>query len=126
MSFVLIDRRDPAHTLTLNAWTWRPLLDILYAIVPLNDERYALLGSNASGAFTTSESRRIATVLRRELLARLSPGERILPDTTITSEPDDDQLQRAPGELWRNYSVSYKSLVQFIEFCETSHGFEVT
>jgi hypothetical protein len=60
----------------------------------------------------------IAGFLKEVVLPLLKPGERLLHDFTVTSEPDDGTFHRDQPE--RNYSLHHEVLLAVIAFLEES------
>lgn len=126
MSFILTDCSAKERELQINAWNWRPTLEIIDTFGIIDKERLELMGINTVGArVSEDEAHRIGEKIRDEILSKLMPQNRILYDLTITEEPDDFELYREESEAWKNYSATYSWLKEFSEFCISSKGFEV-
>lgn len=125
MGFELVDLGDPTHSVEVNAWNWRPTLEILRALGMLTPDRLEILGFNGGAEVTAAEASAIAQRLRTEVLPNLQPQGRVLYDLTITAAPDDGTFHRAPDTQWQNYSASAEWLATFAEFCATCQGFAV-
>jgi hypothetical protein len=128
MSFILVPHHG--EEVQINAWNWRPTLEILRVENLVDDEALELLGCNGCGATVDDElAQRIAAALTRRL-AGMRPGERVRGDLSITAEPKPRMVFKpgmAPDEIdpVELYSAQYEWLVQFRDFCERSGGFEV-
>jgi hypothetical protein len=85
MSFILAARRG--GELQVNAWNWRPTLELLLNENLIDRKRYELLGANGCGAGVDGElANRFADAIERRLkLADMKEGHRMLADLTITS-----------------------------------------
>ena len=128
MSFILVPVKG--EDLTLNAWNWRPILELVFAAGLITEDEHELLGCQGCGARVNAEkARRIADALTRKLES-MKPGQRILADLSVSS----DQKERAvfsPGsshtEIDTNelYSTTFECLQTFVRFCEGSAGFQV-
>ena len=129
MSFILVDYEDDKHEVKINAWNWRPTLEIIRTFNLFDEEKLEMLGCNGVGAsVTTEEAHEIGQRLRDNILPTLKPGERILHDLTITSEPrepHDFTRSYPPEESLKIYSARYEWLKTFSEFCLSSKGFKV-
>jgi len=126
MSFVLVSKRGE---LQVNAWNWRPTLELLLAENVLVDEQFERLGENSCGgrvdAYTANK---IADAVER-WVADMKPGERMLPDLTVTSSKREPVVWTPNGDIEGDtkglYSASYEWLVVFRDFCRQSEGFEI-
>lgn len=129
MSFILVSERGD---LQVNAWNWRPTLELLMAEGVVTHEQYERLGENGSGGQVDAiAAERIADVIERWLMStKMNPGERMLADLTVTARkrvpidfsPNGGAEPLDPNDL---YSASYDWLVAFRDFCRQSGGFEV-
>jgi hypothetical protein len=123
MTFILVPlHADPNDDLQVNAWNWRPTLELVSRAGLLDDEAVERASAQGAGGRVTAEQAlRIAEFLDR-YLGDLTPGQRVRSDGTVTSEPKNYQLDQEPREL---YSATYEWLSQFRDFCRTSGGFTV-
>jgi len=129
MSFILVSKRGD---LQINAWNWRPTLELLMAENVVTQEQYERLGANGCGGRVDADTAgRIADVIERRLAAtKMKPGERLLADLSVTSSkrvpfvfsPNGDLKAAEMADL---YSASYEWLITFRDFCRHSGGFEV-
>jgi hypothetical protein len=130
MSFILVSKHGD---LQVNAWNWRPTLELLMAEGVVTREQYERLGANGCGGHVDAATAdRIADVIERQLIStNMKPYERMLADLTIMSR------KRIPAVFSPNggaesidindiYSASYDWLVAFRDFCRQSGGFEVS
>jgi hypothetical protein len=123
MTFILVPlHADPNGDLQINAWNWRPTLELLHRARLLDGEAVQRAAAQGAGGRVTAEQAlRIAEFLDR-YLADLAPGQRVRADGTVTSEPKTHQLDQEPREL---YAATYEWLSQFRDFCRSSGGFMV-
>src|SRR3954471_22684873 len=85
MTFILVPKQG--EDLQINAWNWRPTLELLYAERLITEEDYELMGAQGCGGQVDGAlARRIADALERRLLS-MKPGERIRFDQTKTVKP---------------------------------------
>jgi hypothetical protein len=124
MTFILVPvHADPNGDLQINAWNWRPTLELLHRARLLDDEAVERAAAQGAGGQVTAEQAlRVAEFLDR-YLTDLTPGQRVRADGTVTSEPMTYRLDQEPREL---YAATYEWLSQFRDFCRTSGGFTVT
>ena len=129
MAFILVSKRGD---LQVNAWHWRPTLELMMAENVVTPEEYERLGAHGRGGRVDADTAdHIADVIERRLAStEMKPGDRMLADLTVTSS------KRAPTMFVPNgdvdsvdtnviYSASYDWLVAFRDFCRQSGGFEV-
>ncbi len=128
MSFILVPQFG--EELQINAWNWRPTLEILRAENLADDETLELLGCNGCGATVDGElARQIAAALTRRLVG-MSTAERVRADLSITAKPKR-KIVFTPGmsadeiDPLELYSAHYDWLVTFRDFCARSGGFKV-
>ena len=129
MSFILVSKHGD---LQVNAWNWRPTLELLMAENVVTAEQYERLGARGCGGRVDADTAdHIADVIERRLGSiAMKPGDRMLADLTVTSStraptvllPNGDAESVDTNEL---YSASYDWLVAFRDFCRQSAGFEV-
>src|SRR5262245_16571478 len=127
VSFILVSHRGD---LKVNAWNWRPTLEVLLAESVVTREQYERLGAHGCGGRVEAQTAdRIADVIDRRLTG-MKPGDRVLADLTVTSRkkvpvvlsPSHPVESIDVNDL---YSASYDWLVEFRDFCRQSGGFEV-
>lgn len=128
MSFILVPVKGEG--LKVNAWNWRPTLELLFAAGVITEDEHELLGCQGCGARVDAEKAgRIADAVTRKLDS-MNPGQRMLADLSVSSEPK----QRAvfsPGlndkDIDTNElsSTTFEWLHTFVRFCERSGGFKV-
>ncbi len=121
MGFVLVP--EQGETIFVNAWNWRPTLELLRAHQVLDPEAIEMMGYQGGYPVTAEEAKEIAVLLDR-VLAQLGAGDRILHDLTVTDEPDTFEFYR--DDLARNYSASAEWLAEFRDFCRAGVGFAVS
>lgn len=129
MSFILIPTRG--EDIQVNAWNWKPTLELLRAANLINDDMHERLGIHAAGGNVNAESTcKIADFLDAQLAA-MKPGDRIRADLQISSTPKEPVLF-TPGmkmediDAFELYSATYDWLVMFRDFCRRSDGFRVS
>ncbi|GII75875.1 hypothetical protein Sru01_08570 [Sphaerisporangium rufum] len=111
------------ESLHVNAWNWRPTLELLEESGVLDAETIAFLGFNGDFDLTGEQAQRIAAFLDT-YLADVPVGGRVLLDGSITTEPDTFEFHR--DDLARNYSATVPWLTRFRDFCRTATaGFTV-
>ena len=128
MSFILVSKRG--DDLQVNAWNWRPTLELLMAENVVTREQYERLGGQGCGGRVDADTaNHIADAIDRRLVSTdMQPRERMLADLTITSDAHPPTVFSPNGESeWYDdtYSASYDWLVTFRDFCRQSEGFEV-
>lgn len=126
MGFTIRDL-DPvggAGALDVNAWQWRPTLEIIESL-GFGDETRAILMhySGVSVEFDRDEARAIARAIRERYLPRMGADTRLTADGGFIDEPDRVGFHR--DDLSLNYSATRPWLEQFCEFCERCQGFAV-
>ena len=85
MAFVLIPRNG--EEVVINAWNWRPTLELLREAKLVDDDLYDRMGTHGRAAKVDAETAcRIADFLDRELLA-MKKGDRVRADLTVTDKP---------------------------------------
>jgi hypothetical protein len=129
MSFILVSKRGD---LQVNAWNWRPTLELLLAENVVTPEQYERLGAQGCGGRVNADTAdHIADLIERRLVStEMKPGERMRADLTVTSSkrvpivflPNGDVESADTNDI---YSSSYEWLVAFRDFCRQSGGFEV-
>jgi hypothetical protein len=128
MSFILIPKNG--EDLKINAWNWRPTLELLRSADVIDDdlfERMGIHGFKAEVDATTAN--RIADFLETRLRV-MKPEQRLLADLTVSDTPKkrmiitpDTMIHQI--DVVNVYSASYEWLVEFRDFSRTSGGFEV-
>ena len=128
MTFILVPAEG--EDLQVNAWNWRPTLQLLLALDAITEEDHELMGAQALGGRVDSEKAgRIADAIAQELKS-MNPGERMQASLTVTKEPKELAVffpsMSAPDiDVNELYSTSYEWLQTFEKFCRLSGGFEV-
>ena len=128
MAFILIPKNG--EDLTINAWNWRPTLELLHKNNLIDDDLYERMGTTCRGqSLKLRIAARIADFLD-ERLRTLKAGDRIRADLTVTNEAKKP-LIFTPGMQTDQigvvdaYSATYEWLVRFSDFVRTCGGFEV-
>ncbi|MEV5539484.1 hypothetical protein AB0L13_21740 [Saccharopolyspora shandongensis] len=109
------------ESIDVNAWNWRPTLVLLAQYDLLDAEKLELLGYNCFERVTGEEAGRIAAFLD-DYLATVPDDGRVRLDGSVTTEPDDYQLQGEDPA--KNYSAAHAWLTEFRDFCrQADDGF---
>jgi hypothetical protein len=110
-------------SLGVNAWNWRPTVELLERAGIIDAETAGLLGCNIDVELSGEQARRIAEFLDT-YLAGLPGDGRVMLDGSTTTEPDTYELHR--DDLSRNYSATADWLRTFRDFCRAAtNGFTV-
>ncbi len=123
MGFWITDLKDETHELKVNAWNWRPTLELIEQFQILEADELERMGFTGGGGTATLDQARIIADRLEVVLEDLKPKDRILYDLTVTSDPDTFELHRE--QLDKNYSATYEWLMEFAAFCRTCNGFTV-
>jgi hypothetical protein len=128
MAFILTAKNG--EEVRINAWNWRPTLELLREAGLIDDDLYERMGTHGREAKIDADmARRIADFLDRRL-GFMKQGERIRADLTTTDRPKT-QVIFAPGTKVEDidavdlYSATYGWLLEFRDFSRRSGGFEV-
>ena len=128
MSFILVPSQG--EDLKVNAWNWRPTLELLLALNTITEKEHEQMGANGCGGKVDGEkASRIGGVVY-EKLKDMKPKERLRANLSVTDEPKKLTVF-SPGmnanevDVNELYSASFEWLETFAKFCETSGGFEV-
>ena len=128
MTFILVPKRG--DDLQINAWNWRPTLELLLREGLIGEELFERMGTQGAGGEADAElAGRIADAIER-VLGEMKPGERMRADLTVTDRPKAKWAitpETRPDELDTNdiYSATREWLTTFARFCRGSGGFEV-
>jgi len=128
MSFILVPKRG--EDVQVNAWNWRPTLELLHSESVISEEHYELMGVQGAGGEVDADlADRIAEAIKRRLML-MKPGERMLGDLTVTAKPKTKwvftpETRSEEIDATDIYSATYEWLEQFADFCRRSGGFEV-
>lgn len=128
MTFILV----PSHgeDLQVNAWNWRPTLELLFAANAITGEDHERMGAHGcSGKVDEDKASRIADVVTQKLMS-MNSGERMLANLSVSKEPKKLAVfgpDTNPDDIDANelYSTTYEWLETFAKFCRVSGGFEV-
>lgn len=129
MSFILIPRNG--EDVKINAWNWRPTLELLRNAQLISDELSERMGVHGCRAEIDIEmAGRIANFLETRL-ATMTPGERIKADLTTTDKPKKQvtfasNTKVSAIDAVDLYSATYDWLLEFRDFCRRSGGFKVS
>jgi hypothetical protein len=123
MGFVLSDLGKQLNDLGVNGWNWRPTIELIRLANILNEQQLEWMGYNAGCEIEQKEAYQIGQYLQEKILPKLSEGDRVEYDLTITDVPDDGVFHR--DQLEKNYSAKYEWLVEFTTFCLNCKGFAV-
>jgi hypothetical protein len=128
MTFILVPIEG--DELQINAWNWRPTLELLLAANVITEEDHERMGAHGCGGEVDAvKACHIAEVVAQSLL-RMNPGERILAKLSVSKKPKKLAVFTPvlnAEELDNNelYSTTYEWLERFAEFCRSSGGFKV-
>ena len=125
MSFILVPVNG--EDLVVNAWNWRPTLELLFAAGVITEDDYEVLGCQGCGAAVSEENaRRMADAVFRKLES-MNPGQRMLADLSVSSEAKLRTVFNNDQDVDTNelYSTTFEWLHTFVKFCERSGGFRV-
>ena len=123
MGFVLQPKNSSElEDLYVNAWNWRPTLEILRQENVLDEETLELVSYQFDHTITAEQARKIANFLD-SYLTKLPPEHRILYDGTIVAD-DPDRAQHSDETTWA-YSTTDSWLSEFRDFCRQCDGFSV-
>ena len=125
MSFILVPVNG--EDLVVNAWNWRPTLELLFAAGVITEDDHEVLGCQGCGATVNEENaRRIADAVTRKL-ENMNPGQRMLADLSVSSEAKQRAVFNNGKDVDANelYSTTFEWLHTFVKFCERSGGFRV-
>ena len=126
MSFTLFDLGSEKFEFRANVWNWRTVLEIIRSFDIISEGDFRQMNYNGTGIkLERDDAHLIGQRIRSEILPRLAPDKRIFSDLSITDQPDDGTLYRDADENWKNYSVDYRWLDEFADFCLNSKGFQV-
>jgi hypothetical protein len=114
----------------VNAWKWRPTLELLLAANVITEDDHELMGAQGCGGTAdAAKASRIAEVVADKLRG-MGPGERMLANLSVSKEPKK-LAEFGPGvdanDIDENelYSTTYEWLETFARFCRSSGGFKV-
>ena len=128
MTFILVP--NEGKDVQINAWNWRPTLELLFATGVITEEDHVRMGAQGlGGKVDEAKALRIAEVIMRKLRT-MKPGERTLADLSVSNEPKQPVVfspDKQADDIDTNelYSATYEWLETFVEFCRSSKGFEV-
>src|SRR5687767_9974329 len=85
MTFILVPSQG--EDLQVNAWNWRPTLELMLAANVITEEDHERMGALGSVAKVDAEkASRIADAVEHKLLS-MNTGDRVLADLSISKEP---------------------------------------
>jgi len=128
MSFILVPKNG--EDIQINAWNWRPTLELLRDAEIIDDELFEGMGTHGCKAeVDATTANRIADFIEVRLRA-MKPEQRVLADLTVTDKPKKRVIFAPDTKIDQIdaidlYSASYEWLVAFRDFSGTSGGFEV-
>lgn len=126
MTFILVPNQG--EDLQINAWNWRPTLELLYAAGVITEDDHTRMGApGLGGEVDEAKALLIAEFVTRKLRS-MNPGERLLSDLSVSKEPKQFVVfSTATDDIDSNelYSTSYEWLETFAKFCKSSKGFAV-
>ncbi len=128
MTFILVP--SAGEDLQVNAWTWRPTLELLRTTNVINEDDYERMGTQGCGGRVNAElASRIADIVAHKLIG-MKPGERLLADLSVSAEHKklivfEPNIKVDDIDVVNLYSARYEWLESFAEFCRNSGGFDV-
>lgn len=128
MAFILIPKNG--EEVKINAWNWRPTLELLRKANLIDDDLYERMGTFGLEAVIDADTAvRIADFLDARL-GVMKAGDRIRADLTVTDKPKKPliitpRMQPDQIDVVETYSATYEWLIQFRDFARSSGGFEV-
>ena len=128
MTFILVP--SEGDDLQVNAWNWRPTLELLFAANVITEEDHERMGAHGSvGKVDAEKASRIADAVVHKLMS-MNAGERMMANLSVSKEPkklaefgrglNADDIDE--NEL---YSTTYEWLETFAKFSRGSGGFSV-
>lgn len=126
MTFILVPNRG--EDLQINAWNWRPTLELLYAGGVITEDDHTRMGAQGLGGEVDEAKALLIAEFVKQKLRSMNPGERMLSDLSVSKKPK--QLAVFSGgaddiDINELYSTTYEWLETFARFCQSSKGFEV-
>lgn len=131
MSFILVPKNG--EEIKINAWNWRPTLELLRDAEIIHDDLFERMGTHGCKAKVDAATAcRIADFLEVRLHA-MRPDQRVLVDLTVTDRPKERLIITPNTKIDEIdsidsidvYSASHEWLVEFRDFSRASGGFEV-
>lgn len=128
MSFILVPKNG--EDLKINAWNWRPTIELLRGASLICDTLWEQIGVNGGGGIIDANTAiQIADHLDRHLQS-MKPGDRMRYDLTVTSVAKrpvviTSATKERDIDVAEAYSATYDWLIQFRDFCRSSGGFKV-
>jgi hypothetical protein len=129
MSFILIPKNG--EDIQINAWNWRPTIELLRQAKLISDDLWDAMGANGRGASVDADmAGRIAAYLDQRLQS-MKPADRMRADLSITSIPKKGFVITPTTKVEQidaveAYSATYEWLAQFRDFCRSSGGFKIS
>lgn len=128
MSFILVPAEG--EDIQVNAWNWRPTLDLLLAANVITKDEHERMGAQGcSGKVDAEKVCLIAGVVEQKLMS-MNPGERMLANLSVSQVPKkltvlEPNMNPHDIDVNELYSTTYEWLETFAKFCRNSGGFEV-
>jgi hypothetical protein len=129
MSFILTP--ENGEDVVINAWNWRPTLELLLNAKLIDKDLYDRMGTHGREASVDADTaRNIADFLDGRVF-EIRSGDRIRSDLSTTAEPRR-KVTIVPGTRVEDidavdlYSASFEWLLQFRDFSRASGGFKVS
>ena len=128
ISFILVPKEG--EDLQINAWNWRPTLELLFAAGVITEEDHEVMGCHGCGGKVNQEKAyRIADVIADKLNS-MNPGQPMLADLSVSSEPKklavfSPNMKADDIDTNQLYSTTFEWLDTFAKFCRSSKGFKV-
>ena len=128
MTFILVPNQG--DDLQINAWNWRPTLELLYFSGAISEDDHQRMGGQGLGGMVDEQKALlIAEVVTNKLLS-MNPGERMLANLSVSKKPKQlvvfkSNMKADDIDSNELYSTTYEWLDTFARFCRSSRGFEV-
>ena|SRR5262245_32189564 len=128
MTFILVPNQG--DDLQINAWNWRPTLELLYAARAITEDEHERMGGQGLGGKVDEEKALLIAEVVTNKLVSMNPGERMLADLSVSKEPKQlivfsSNMKADEIDSHELYSTTYEWLNTFAKFCRTSKGFEI-
>jgi hypothetical protein len=123
MGFWLLDLEDDALSLDVNAWNWRPTVELLRSFDLLAEDEIECMEFTGGGGKASREEARAIGERIMALIETLEGGHRVMLDGQVETTLDDGTFHR--DDLAMNYSASKEWLERFADFCAKCKGFRV-
>jgi hypothetical protein len=129
MSFILIPKNG--EDIQINAWNWRPTIELLRQAKLISDDLWDAMGANGRGASVDADMAGHIAAYLDQRLQSMKPADRMRADLSITSIPKKGFVITPTTKVEQidaveAYSATYEWLAQFRDFCRSSGGFKIS